>query len=210
MELASKASRLLGAALLLSTAAFAAAQTGPRSGTIYCCTSAKHEQVCSEVLPPACYGREYKEMSPSGRVKRVVPAPLTADQRAAQEEAARQQKEREVQAAANRRRDQALLASYTSVGDIDQRRDRQVDEVQRSIQQYKERETELLSKRGAIQREVEFYKGKSVPEHLKRNAETNARDLSNLQELLAAKETEIETIRERFAQDRRRYIELTR
>lgn len=179
------------------------------SSSIYCCQSPQGQRMCGDVLPPQCYGKEYQEVTPSGRVKRVVPAELTPEQRAAQEAAVQERKDREIQAAANHRRDEALLNSYSSVDEIDERRDRQIDDVQRSIQQYKERETELISKRGAIQRELERFQDKEVPPNLQRKAEANATDLANVQDVLASKGKEINEIRERFAQDRKRYIELT-
>ena len=52
----------------------AQAQAGGR--TTYCC-DVGGQPVCGDILPAACYGRAYREMSPSGLVRRTVAAPLT-------------------------------------------------------------------------------------------------------------------------------------
>ena len=68
---------LLMLLLLAGTASsFAAAR-------IFCCDDQSGKQVCGDILPSACYGRAYRELGQSGRTSRVVEAPLTAEQRAA-------------------------------------------------------------------------------------------------------------------------------
>ena len=72
-------------ALVASSGTLAAQQSGGAS--IYCC-DVGGQPVCGDILPAACYGRAYREMSPSGTVRRTVAAPLTPDeiaQRAAAE-----------------------------------------------------------------------------------------------------------------------------
>ncbi|HRG71572.1 MAG TPA: hypothetical protein PLH95_08025, partial [Thauera aminoaromatica] len=61
-------------ALVASSGTLAAQQSGGAS--IYCC-DVGGQPVCGDILPAACYGRAYREMSPSGIVRRTVPAPLT-------------------------------------------------------------------------------------------------------------------------------------
>ena len=64
-------------ALTVSSGTLAAQPAGAAS--IYCC-DVGGQPVCGDILPAACYGRAYREMSPSGIVRRTVPAPLTADE----------------------------------------------------------------------------------------------------------------------------------
>ena len=60
-------------------------------------------------------------------------------------------------------------------------------------------------------KELEFYQGKNKPpvtlEQKIKNAEI---DLKAQESLLAAKKKEVETINARFADDKKRYIELTK
>ena len=56
----------------------AQAQAGGR--TTYCC-DVGGQPVCGDILPAACYGRAYREISPSGLVRRTVAAPLTPEAR---------------------------------------------------------------------------------------------------------------------------------
>ena len=51
----------------------------PSAAAIYCC-DVGGQPVCGDILPAACYGRAYREVSPSGIVRRVVPAPLSAEE----------------------------------------------------------------------------------------------------------------------------------
>ncbi|MDV7395017.1 hypothetical protein RZS08_26770, partial [Arthrospira platensis SPKY1] len=83
-----------------------AAQAGGR--TIYCC-DVGGQPVCGDILPAACYGRAYREMSPSGVVRRVVAAPLTPEEIARRSEAERQHRAAEADRLRQLRLDQALL-----------------------------------------------------------------------------------------------------
>ncbi|MBN9694827.1 MAG: hypothetical protein J0L85_03420, partial [Zoogloea sp.] len=74
--------RRLALLCALSVSLPALAQTA--RGTVYCCTDGGH-QVCGDVLPPQCFGKSYKEMSPQGTVRRIVEAPLTPEQVARKE-----------------------------------------------------------------------------------------------------------------------------
>ena len=50
---------------------------------VYCC-DVGGQPVCGDILPAACYGRAYREVSPSGLVRRTVAAPLTPEEIAEQ------------------------------------------------------------------------------------------------------------------------------
>src|SRR5690606_7167224 len=90
-------------------------------GNIYCCQGASGQSICADVLPHACYGREYREISPRGTVLRVVAAPLTREERARLEAARQLEAEQEAKRELQRRTDTALLETYGGLDDIDAR-----------------------------------------------------------------------------------------
>lgn len=111
----------------------AGAQTPPK-GTVFCCTDNGH-QVCGDVLPLQCYGKGYREVSPQGTVRRLVEAPLTPEQLARREAEERARRAEIASRRAELRRNQSLLETYSSVADIETRRDRAIEAVATELKQ---------------------------------------------------------------------------
>ena len=103
---------------LLCVAALSLPLADAFAATIYCCNDATGRPVCGDVLPAACYGRAYTEKGPQGTVKREVSAPLTAAEIAQRKAEAERRKDEEATQVKQRRVDQALLETYTSVEEI--------------------------------------------------------------------------------------------
>lgn len=185
----------------------AGAQTPPK-GTVFCCTDNGH-QVCGDVLPLQCYGKGYREVSPQGTVRRLVEAPLTPEQLARREAEERARRAEIASRRAELRRNQSLLKTYSSVADIETRRDRAIEAVATELKQAEARRALMLKKREGLNREAEFYQKRQMPPALaaalrESDSELNAQGL-----LVEAKRRDIEAIRSRYEQDRTRYIMLT-
>ena len=185
----------------------AGAQTPPK-GTVFCCTDNGH-QVCGDVLPLQCYGKGYREVSPQGTVRRLVEAPLTPEQLARREAEERARRAEIASRRAELRRNQSLLETYSSVADIETRRDRAIEAVATELKQAEARRALMLKKREGLNREAEFYQKRQMPPALaaalrESDSELNAQGL-----LVEAKHRDIEAIRSRYEQDRTRYIMLT-
>ena len=185
----------------------AGAQTPPK-GTVFCCTDNGH-QVCGDVLPLQCYGKGYREVSPQGTVRRLVEAPLTPEQLARREAEERARRAEIASRRAELRRNQSLLETYSSVADIETRRDRAIEAVATELKQAEARRALMLKKREGLNREAEFYQKRQMPPALaaalrESDSELNAQGL-----LVEAKRRDIEAIRTRYEQDRARYIMLT-
>ena len=185
----------------------AGAQTPPK-GTVFCCTDNGH-QVCGDVLPLQCYGKGYREVSPQGTVRRLVEAPLTPEQLARREAEERARRAEIASRRAELRRNQSLLETYSSVADIETRRDRAIEAVATELKQAEARRALMLKKREGLNREAEFYQKRHMPPALaaalrESDSELNAQGL-----LVEAKRRDIEAIRSRYEQDRTRYIMLT-
>jgi hypothetical protein len=197
----------IGLALALIAPGGAGAQAGGR--TIYCC-DVGGQPVCGDVLPAVCYGREYRELSAAGTVRRIVAAPLTADEIASRNEAERQRRIDEAERLRQLRLDQALLETYRSISDLDGRRERELGDLDRTIRQLRERESALMERQRAMIEEaahvVEGSEGRKV---LDDNIHTLDGEIVAQRTVIDAKLRERSAVLDRFEEHRQRYLELT-
>lgn len=175
---------------------------------IYCCQGANGQSMCADVLPPACYGREYREISPRGTVLRVVAAPLTREERARieaeKEREAALEAEREIQ----RRIDTALLETYRGLDDIDAREAKSLADIDAMINDIRRRLVELDEEEVALDQLIASLPADQVT-HRHRLARTDIDNERGIyQRLLQGKVREREAVQARYAVDRRRYAEL--
>jgi hypothetical protein len=199
--------RLISALLLVSSALLvqgAAAQT-----RIFCCDDANGRKVCGDFLPAACQGRAYEERDNRGFVSKTVEAPLTAEQQARRDAELAKKDEEKKKAAEDRRRNVALLATYSNEKSIDSVRDRNLAEIDKSIVEAQKRLDEAGKKKQKLGSDKEFYKGKPLPDSLKSQISDNEKELQVQQATIAAKTKEKEEVRIRFAEEKKRYLELT-
>ena len=191
-------------ALLLGVAGPAAA------ANLYCCTDASGKQVCADLLPQACYGREYREVGASGRTLRTVEAPLSADQRAQRAAEEARKRDQEAIASEQRRQDQALLNTYGSEKDIEMMRARAQDDVHKSIRAAQAKVAEIRARRKRFEDEAEFYKKKALPAEVQKGLSDADSDIKSQEQVIAAKQQELEAITAKYDDDKRRYQELMR
>lgn len=199
--------RLISALLFASSAMLglgAAAQS-----RIYCCDDAGGRKVCGDFLPTVCQGRAYEERDNRGFVSKSVEAPLTPEQQARREAAQAKMEEEKKKAAEERRRTLALLSTYSSAKDIDSARDRSLAEIEKNKAESERRLEEANKKKKKLESDKEFYKGKVVPEQVKAQIRDNEKEIAAQMAAVAGKVKEMEEVRIRFADERKRYLELT-
>lgn len=201
---------VFGTVLLLAAAAMLPAPAMAQGRMTYCCTDNDGKQVCSDVLPKQCYGRAYREINPQGVTVRRTDAPMTAEQRAAKEAAAKQAKEEEIKRLDEDRKNRALLATYASEKDIDNVRDRAVADIQRTIKAAQEKQAELAAQREKLDAEAEFYKKRAMPPQLQGQIRDNDADMKTQQKAIDSKLKDIEVLKARYEAEKQRYLELTR
>jgi len=180
------------------------------AGKLYCCNDASGKQVCGDLLPQECFGRAYRELGDSGRTVRNVEAPLTAEQRA---ERAAEDAKRKAAAAAmkeQQRKDLALINTYGSVRDIEAMRDSALGDVQKLISEAEARIAEIQTQRLKFQNEAEFYKKKQPPPEIQKGLQEADSEIRAQQSVIDAKKKEMEIIREKYDEDKRRYLDLSR
>jgi hypothetical protein len=200
---------IAAAALMLAPlAADAQGQKGDRY--TYRCTGKDGKKYYGSTIPTACLGQPIDQLNARGmRVKRIDPE---GDEKARLEKEA--EEKRLADEAAERRealrRNRALLATYTSVKDIDSARRRALADNQKAVREAQTRIEMLKKRRVAYDKELEFYKeGAKPPAKLQEDIRTTEVDLEATQGLLAAKQKDAVNINAKYDEDKRRYQELT-
>ena len=187
------------------------ATSGQAAGEFYCCQDPNNgRRVCGDTLPEQCRGRAYRVLDSSGNVVKEVGPPLTAEQKAEQAQENRRKKNQEEADRELRRRDQALLDTYTTPEDIDLAQKKAEADVNFAILAAIARIDAIRSKRKKFEDEAEFYKKKALPPDLDRELRNLDHEIRLQQELLDIKKRDFESIKAKYDADRKRYYELTR
>jgi hypothetical protein len=190
--------------LLLATSAHGANE-------FYCCHDpSSGRRVCGDTLPEQCRGRAYRVLDSGGNIVKEVGPPLTAEQKAEQAAENRRKKKQEEADRELRRRDQALLDTYSTPEDIDLAQKKAEADVNFAILAAIARIDTAQSKRKKFANEAEFYKKKTLPPDLDRELKAIDHEIKLQQDLLDLKKKDFETIKAKYDADRKRYFELTR
>lgn len=198
----------LAGCILLAVSAMPAAAQKTDSRTIYCC-DVGGQPLCGDILPAACYGRAYREMSPSGVLRRQVAAPLTPEEIAERAERERERRAEEADRLRRLRLDQALLETYRNLDDLDRRRDRELNDLDRSIGNLRARESELIERQRALIAEAAHTDKSDVAASLEADIRVLDSEIVTQSSIIAAKLRERSAVVERFEEARKRYVELT-
>ncbi len=196
---------LLLCSTLLAVAPAAAQQR------MYKCVDAKGKVYYTQVPPPECLGRDTQELDKSGTPMRKsqTPTALTPAQQKAREAELKKKLEAEERAKEERRKNTALLNTYSSEKDIDDARARALKEAELAIAETEKRIAGAQKRKKELESEKEFYVKKPMPLRLKQEIANNEIEIKNQTELLDAKKKEISIINAKYDSDKRRYVELT-
>lgn len=196
------------AVTLLVLATFPAHAAGAPSGPgrFYCCEGGR---ICGDSLPEQCRGKAYRILDSAGNLVKEVGPPLTPEQKAQAVLEEKRRKELEEQAKEQRRKDTALLETYTSVRDIDRAQERAEADVTVVIKAAAAKVEEVTKRRKKFENEAEFYRNKPLPPDLAKGLRETEHEIKTQEELLAIKRGEFDAIKAKYDGDRKRYLELT-
>ena len=180
------------------------------AGNLFCCIDTNCKQICGDLLPQACYGRAYREIGDSGRTLRNVEAPLTAEQRAQRAVEDEKRKAEEAARREQQRKDQALLNTYGNERDIEAMRTRAQDDVQKSIKAAEVKISEIRAQRKKFENEAEFYKRKKMPADVQKGLSDADFEIKAQESIIEAKTKELEIIRQKYDEDKRNFIDLSK
>jgi hypothetical protein len=203
---------LLGASLPAAVAHAAEAPSNPKSTGIICWTDKNGRQVgCGYTVPPEYANNPTRELNTRGITVKKSDAVLSGDAlRAKQEEEARRKLDEE-EHAAQRKRDQALLNSYTSEREIDARRDRDLAQVDLSIVGLETHLKQIRAGEQELLRRLEGFSkaGKPPPQQLTEDVARVAAETAEIERLISQRRNEQAALRAKYAELRMRYLELT-
>jgi hypothetical protein len=204
----------LAAALATALAAFMAGTVLAQSkggGKIICWKDKSGKVVgCGDKVPPEYEDSATKELDQRGVTRKTTDTAEEQAKRAAQDEAlAKQKAEEKKRLAEQRRLDSALLNTYANEKEIDQRRDREVQEVDRLLTQFQALHKAAAARHtDASGRLASAEKARKPSDALKDEVARAEADMVKLEQSIAGKNKEKEDIRARYAQIKQRYMDL--
>jgi len=166
---------------------------------------------CGDKVPPEFQDSATREMDRTGVTRRTTESAEEAAKRRAQEqEAAKTKAEEGKRMAEQKRQDSALLNTYTSEKEIDQKRDRdlqqadiQLTQMQSSLKNATDRYNEVKTRNDAAAKEKA---GASAA--LKDELSKATNDRQRVEQMVTGKEKEKDEITRRYAEQKKRYLEL--
>lgn len=165
----------------------------------------------SDVMPPSQAGQGHAELDKSGRVvKQVQPARVTAQQLQKQQEEQARKLAIKRQLIEQRRRDKALLSTYTSEKEIGLARDRAIELENlniRGLQTRMDSAAQKLAEANAVLTNARNT-GKAAPASYKQMRDEAQRELAQISASMSQRVKAIENLRKRFEEDEKRFLEL--
>ena len=194
---------VLGILLVLAAASASAQQR------VFKCKDGKGKTYYTQTPPAECLGKEMEELSRQGtRLKKREAAP-TPEQIAAREAEEKSKKEEEARAKEEKRKNQALLNTYSNEKDIEDSRERALKQAEQAAKEIDKRIADAQKRAKDLAAEKEFYAKKPIPKKLQDDIKNNEIDIKGLQDTQAAKRKELGEINAKYDEDKRRYLELT-
>jgi hypothetical protein len=201
--------------LALLYAPFAAAE--------YKCVDERGLTHIGDIPPAGCANVVMYEISRSGMVLRRIDPTPTPEQVKARLEEFERKKEGERAAGEQKRKDLALLNTYSSERELDVARDRNIEPIRGRINNSVERLAAVEKRLKEIQQEMEFYKagksraakdakeggrGREAPHALLAELDRVQAEKQSLGASIASQEKEIEGVRSKFDADKKRWLAL--
>jgi chromosome segregation ATPase len=188
----------------------AEAQQGAAS-TSYRCVGTDGKKYYGQTVPTACIGRPVEQLNREGMVIKRFDAQASAAEREKKAAEDEERKKREVISKEEGRRNRALLATYTSEKDIDTARARALKDNQGAVADIEKRIGGMKKRLDELKKELDFYTGKNKPPaKLAQDIQNAEFDIQTQETLLASKKREVDQINQRYDEDKKRYLELTK
>jgi hypothetical protein len=198
--------RLIAIAALLAAHPLAA-----QADDTYRCIAKDGKRYYGSIIPAECQGRPVELLNAQGLVVKRIDPEGAEKERLAKEASEARKRQEESAARETARRNQALLATYTSEKDIDDARARALAENSKATQLVENRLDSLRNQQAGYQKDLESYKGKGeAPAMLRENLKVVEADLQAQQQLLDMRKREVEAINARYDDDKKRYSALSR
>lgn len=179
-----------------------------QAARLLCCSDDGGRRYCGDVLPDACAKRAYTEIDERGLRGADHAAPLTEAQIAAREAADKAKRESAKVVLDQKRRDQALLATYANETELDSARDRGVNEMMRAIKQSQDKIEQAQKEQKKLNAQIAAAADPDEKAELKEQLSRFNVVIKGQQDAIAAKNGDIEKLKAKFEADRQRLREL--
>lgn len=199
------------ATVLALNAGLASAQPkGPATGIVCWKNKAGKTVGCGDKVPPEYQDNAQQELNKRGMTVKQTDAALTAEQRQAQAAEAEQKKAAELKRAEEKRRDRALLDSFTTEKEIDLKRSRDIQQIevnisaqQTNLKNTSDRLNEIKTKIDQLKRQ-----SKPVPDQLNDDQTRFETEKSRIQAQILQKRKEIVERNQEYDEMKKRFLEL--
>ena len=195
----------------------AAALFVPAAMASYKCVDEKGITRIGDTPPPECDHVPMYEMSSSGTVlRKIEPTPTAAQVKTRQDEQEKA-KEAERAGAEQKRKDMALLSSYSNEKEIDVARDRNIEPITGRMKNAQDRIVEVDKRIKDLEEEMEFYKSgssaksgkaKDPPAVLVANLDRAKTEKTGLEKSIVGYKQEIEVMKLKYDTDKKRWMAL--
>jgi chromosome segregation ATPase len=157
--------------------------------------------------PPSDRDKSAVQMTNRGVVIKKIEPGMSAEQKKAQEEESARKKQEQTKAAEQRRQDNALLQSFTSVQEIDMKRDREVQALDAIIANLRGQERSMSERIAEDRKRLEFYakRKKPPPESAQEDIERNQAQVKVLRDEIERRHQEIVATRTKYEALKERY-----
>lgn len=153
---------------------------------------------CGDTVPPEYQGGATKELDSRGVTRKTTDsADVVAKRKQQDEEAAKQKADEKKRAAEQKRQDSALLNTFSNENEIDAKRDRELADIDVQITQIQ----------GALNAATHRY-NEAKSRNAKDDMARAAAEQDKLEKSTAAKKKEKEEIRQKYAAQKKRFVEL--
>ncbi|MFO7188745.1 MAG: DUF4124 domain-containing protein [Pseudomonadota bacterium] len=204
--------RLHKVALLGLVAALSQTPSGLAAQQLYRWVDDKGVVHYSDRLPSEATGKAHVQLNRQGVVTKRTAGALSPEELAAREAQERERQEAEKRAREEARKNEALLKTYASAEDIDYARERALAQSREALQNMQHQLAQAEARRDELAQQAKQYEaqGKPLPARLQREVEANEAELATYRSLFEAKQREAAAITQRYDEDKRRYLQLTR
>jgi hypothetical protein len=203
----------LGAVLFIAAAAFASTafvSTANAQTKLYKWTDSNGKVHYTDKLPTESAGRASEELNKHGTVMRKNAAPMTAEERAEVEQERKRRLEEAAAAKEQRRKDLALLNTYSTERDIEEARARALKANEDAIKDAERKLAEARKRGDKLRGEAEFYAKKPMPKQLQQDISVNELEIKAQTEVAEAKRRDVASINAKYDDDKRRFEDLNR
>lgn len=197
---------------IMLTATLALATSGASAAAkLYKWVDEKGQVHYTQNMPPEYKDKSSTELDKSGRVLKKNDAAPPPEMARLDEDGIARRRLEEKRLYEQRRRDSALINTYTTEAEIDVARDRNLMLPTQAIKGIEPRLKAAWARLEALKKQTEPYDkaGKPVPEALKEDIAMQEKEVAQFEAELRAKQTEATHIREKYEADKMRFRELS-